>query len=314
MKIVIVGGAGAMGGVWASRLAAGGEEVTILDVSPEGLAAINADGLTVEGKDGSVATTRLTATDDAAAIGPADAVIFFTKAQHTPAAAAGARPVVGPGTTVVSLQNGWGNSDRLAEVFPAEQLVMGVTYHSALVRGPGRIAHTADSGPTFLGPYAAGAGLERAEAVGAAMSAAGIATTVTGDAKTEVWKKVVLNCATLPTASLTRLYAGELGKPGPLRDLLDGLAREATAVANGLGYAIDPEERVASIHGLLAKGGKGKASMLQDVEGQRKTEIEVINGAVLREGERLGIEVPLNRAMVALIGGLERSWRQDEGA
>jgi len=312
MKIVIVGGAGAMGGVWASRLAAAGNEVAILDVSPEALAAIGRDGLIVEQKDGSTTTTRLPATADAAAIGPAEAVVFFTKAHHTRAAAEGALPLVDDRTTVVSLQNGWGNADTLASVFPPDQLVVGVTYHSATVRGPGRIAHTADAGPTYVGPYVDGAPLDRAEAVGAAMTAAGIATTVTAAAKTEVWKKLILNCATLPTSALTRLYAGELGKAGPLRDLLDVLAREATAVANGLGYDIDPEERIGAIHGLLAKAGKGKASMLQDVEARRKTEIEVVNGAVVREGDRLGIAVPVNRAMVALVGGLERSWRQDE--
>src|SRR5688572_20727777 len=125
MKIAIVGGGGAMGGVWASRLAGAGHEVAILDVSPAALAAINADGLAVEWKDGSTTTTRLLATDDAAAIGPVETVIFFTKSYHTAAAAERARPLVTPETTVVSLQNGWGNSDTLAEVFPAAQIVMG---------------------------------------------------------------------------------------------------------------------------------------------------------------------------------------------
>jgi 2-dehydropantoate 2-reductase len=93
-------------------------------------------------------------------------------------------------------------------------------------------------------------------------------------------------------------------------DLADVLTREATAVANALGYQIDVDERIFLTHDLLSRGGKGKASRLQDVEAQRKTEIEVINGAVVREADRQGIEAPVNRAMVALIGGLERSWQQ----
>ena len=310
MKIAIVGGGGAMGGVWASRLAGAGHEVAILDVSPAALAAINADGLAVEWKDGSVTRTNLLATDDAAAIGPVETVIFFTKSYHTAAAAERARPLVTPETTVVSLQNGWGNSDTLAGVFPAEQIVMGVTYHSAKINAPGQVGYTNPNAPTIVGSFVDGAPLARAEAVGDAMALAGIETTVTPEAKTEVWKKLILNCATLPTSALTRLYSGELGKPGGMRDTLDVITREATAVANALGYDIDPEERIAFIHGLLANAGKGKASMLQDVEAQRLTEIDVINGAVVREADRHDVPVPVNRAMVALVHGLERSWEQ----
>lgn len=310
MKIAIVGGGGAMGGVWASRLAGAGQQTAILDVSPAALAAINEAGLAVEWKDGSVITTRLLATDDPETIGPVEAVIFFTKSYHTASAAELARPLVTPETTVVSLQNGWGNADTLAEVFPPEQIVMGVTYHSAKVNAPGQIGYTNPYAPTFIGSYVDGAPLDRARAIAEAMIEAGIETAVTPEVKTEVWKKLILNCATLPTAALTRLYSGELGQPGAVRDTLDVLTREAVALAAALGYAIDAEERIAFIHGLLANAGKGKASMLQDVEAQRMTEIDVINGAVVREADRHGIAAPVNRAMVALVHGLERSWAQ----
>ena len=310
VKIAIVGGAGAMGGVWASRLSGAGHDVAILDVAPAALNAINADGLVVEWKDGSTTVSRIPATDNAEAIGPVDVALFFTKSYHTEAAAELARPLVGNDTTVVSLQNGWGNSDLLARTFPAERIVMGVTYHSAKVNAPGRIGYTNNIAPTFVGPFDVAAGMHRAEAVADAMVSAGIETTVTPEVRTEVWKKLILNCSTLPTTGLTRLYSGELGKPGPMLDLVDVLTREATAVANALGYQIDVDERIALTHDLLSRGGKGKASMLQDVEARRKTEIDVINGAVVREADRLGVEVPVNRAMVALIHGLERSWQQ----
>ena len=312
MKIVVVGGAGAMGGVWAARLHDAGHDVGVLDVSPGALAAIAADGLIVERKDGTSLVARLTASADPAVFGQPDAIIFFTKSYHTPAAAELARPLVGAETTVVSLQNGWGNSETLAGVFSADRIVMGVTYHSANVKAPGRIAYTADGGPTFVGPYLDGAPHARAEAIAAAMERAGIATSVSATAKTEVWRKLILNCATLPTSALTRLYSGEMGRPGPVRDTMDGITREATEVARRLGHAIDPAERIAFIHDLLSRAGKGRPSMLQDVEARRPTEIDVINGAVVREADRLGLDVPLNRAMVALVKGLERSWRQDE--
>jgi len=308
MRIAVVG-AGAMGGLWAARLRAAGNSVTIVDVSQEIVVAVRADGIRVRtGESGEVA--RVEATSEPATVGPVDLVFFFIKAQHTPAAAELARPLGGPDTIVVSQQNGWGNADILAAVFAPAQIVIGVTYHSATVLGPGQVAHTGQ-GPTVVGPYVDGAPLDRAERVGAVLSAAGIATTVTPQVKTEVWKKLILNAATLPTAALTRLCAGNLGQSGPLLELVDALAAEAVAVARAQGYEIDREERIERIHTVLAGAGKGKASMLQDVEVRRKTEVEVINGAVVRAAERTGIEVPLNRAMVALIGGLERGWRQE---
>jgi len=163
-------------------------------------------------------------------------------------------------------------------------------------------------GPTFLGPYLDGAPLERAEAVARLLSGAGIEATVTSRVKTEVWKKLILNAATLPTAALTGLCAGDLGQPGPMRDLVDALAAEAVAVAQAQGYDIDLDERLARIHAVLTGAGRGKPSMLQDAEARRKTEIEVINAAIVRTAQASGLAVPLNQAMVALIGGLERGW------
>jgi 2-dehydropantoate 2-reductase len=308
VKVAIVG-SGAMGGIWAVRLALAGNDVAVIDVAAEVVAAIERDGVVVENKEGVVETAPVRATVDAATIGPVDVVFFFVKAQHTAAAAEGARPLIEDQTTVVSLQNGWGNSDVLASVYPPHQIAMGVTYHSGTVVAPGRIAHTARNA-TFIGPYADDAGLDRARAVGELMTAAGIETTVTADVKTEVWKKLILNTATLPTAALTLLRAGELGQPGPMLDLLDRLASESTHVAQALGYPIEVQERIDRIHTQLAGAGMGKPSMLQDVEARRKTEIEVINGAVVREAQRVGVDVPVNRAMVALVGGLERSWRR----
>ena len=306
MRVAIVG-AGAMGGLWATRLAAAGRPV-VVDVSEPVIAAIAAEGLVLQTGDGSE-TVRPVATSRPEEIGPADVVFFFVKAHHTPAAARLARPLVTSATTVVSLQNGWGNADVLATVFPPAQLVIGVTYHSATVVAPGRVAHTGQ-GPTFVGPYVDDAPLDRAVAVCGLLAGAGLDATATAQIKTEIWKKLILNAATLPTAALTGLRAGELAQPGPMLDLVDAIAAEAVQVAHAQGYAIDPAERIERIHTVLAGAGAGKASMLQDVEARRKTEIEVINGAIVRAAERMGTDVPLNRAMVALVGGLERGWQR----
>jgi 2-dehydropantoate 2-reductase len=305
VKVVVVGG-GAMGGLWAALLESTGTEVSVLDVMPAVVEAIRTSGLVVTTADREV-EAHPTATVDPADLGPADVVFFFTKAHHTRAAASLARPVVGESTTVVSLQNGWGNSDVIAEAFGPERLVSGVTYHSARVSGPARISHTSQ-GSTVIGPFADNSDWGRTELVSTLQNSAGIETTTTRSVHTEIWKKVVLNSATLPTAALTGLYAGELGEPGRVLDLVDAIAVESVSILRAAGYDIDVDERVASINGLLARAGRGKPSMLQDVEARRKTEVEVINGAIVRVAERLGLDAPLNRAMVALIGGLERSW------
>ncbi|WP_167859618.1 ketopantoate reductase family protein [Paenibacillus cymbidii] len=308
MKIAIVG-AGAMGGMLAAKLAQSGNNVILVDVSSILVEHINEHGLVVDTKNVGIKTSRIVATAEPGSCEVQDAVIFFVKAQHTAAAATSAIPLVGPNTTIVSLQNGWGNADVLAETYSAEQIVVGVTYHSATVLALGKVAHTG-MGATFIGPYVDGTAIVPAERMGQVLNECGLETTVTPLVKTEIWKKLILNSAALPTSALTGLCAGALGESGPTLDLVDELAKEAVSVARLLGYEIELEDRILQIHTILRNAGKGRASMLQDAEAKRKTEIEVVNGAVVRAAEKLGVPVPLNKAMIALIAGLERSWHQ----
>lgn len=302
MRIGVIG-AGAMGGTFGARLAEAGHDLVLVDVSPNVVSAIEQDGLRLT-ENGEERAVDIHATVDPAGEEPADAVVFFVKNYHTESATKLAAPLVDADTTICSLQNGWGNGETLARAFDPARIVVGVTYHSATVLGAGQVAHMRE-GPTLIGPYDSGS-CDRADAVASALTETGFAVDVTATVRTEIWKKLVLNAATLPTAALTRLTVGALGDPGPMLELVDALAAEAVAVANASGMEIDLDERIEVIHAALSGGGTGKASMLQDVEANRRTEIEVINGAIVREGERNGIDVPLNVAMCALIGGLER--------
>lgn len=299
MKIAIVG-AGAMGSIFGARLAQAGEEVLLVDVSTHLVEKINANGVTIESQD-ETSTTEVAATT-APASDPFDTVLLFVKCYHTRAAVDLAAPLVGEETVVATLQNGWGNGDVLADRFGPERTVVGVTYNSGTIRGLGEVRHTG-TGPTFIGPHT-GASTEHAQPLGDALTRAGFEVNVTGDVGTAVWKKLVLNCATLPTAALTRLTAGALGNSNVLEVAL-ALAEEATTVARALGYDIDPDERVSTITANLRNGGSGKASMLQDVESGRRTEIAVISGAVVAAADEHGLDVPLSRAMLTLVHGLE---------
>jgi 2-dehydropantoate 2-reductase len=295
-----------MGAAFAAEATEAGRDVTVVDVDPEVVRRINDDGVTVESPDRTV-QINVPATADPGSVGPIDVAIVFVKGHDTRAAAHTVAALLGPQTVAVTLQNGWGNADILASVLPPHQIVMGVTYHSCSTAGPGHVRHTG-RGPTVVGPYAGDGDLADARRVARFLSGTGWDAEPSPEVRTEIWKKLVLNAATLPTAALTHLAAGELDSPGLLLNLVEALAREAVAVAAAQGLHIDPAERIARIHAVLHGAGRGKPSMLQDVEARRKTEIEAVNGAVVRVGDQLGVDAPLNRAMVALVQGLERSW------
>src|SRR6266540_1189239 len=262
MKVAVVG-AGAMGSIFGARFAQGGHETTLVDVAEPLVERIQQEGVTiVRGEEETM--TQVPATTDPNGVGPVDVVVFFVKCYHTAPAAELARPLVGPETVVASLQNGWGNGDVLAEVFPAEQIVVGVTYNSGTVLDVARVAHPG-VGPTTMGPYV-GDDPAVAEPLARAIRDGGLDAAVTPHVRPEIWKKLVLNAATLPTAALTGMYAGRLTAHAEMHELVTEAAREAVAVARALGYDIDAEERVDGIQALLERAGPTKASMLQDFE------------------------------------------------
>jgi 2-dehydropantoate 2-reductase len=301
VKIAVIG-AGAMGSIFGARFAQGGHDTVLVDIVQPLVDTINDNGVTVvQGEDEQV--TRVAATTDPSSVGEVDAVVFFTKCYHTDSAAEAARPLVGPDTIVASLQNGWGNGDVLAARYDPAQVVVGVTYNSGLVLGPARVRHPADAATT-LGPFAGGA-TDGAERLAQAIRDGGLEAHVADPVRPEIWKKLVLNAATLPTAALPGMNAGALTAHPEMHELVSETAREAVAVARALGYDIDPEERVDAIHALLERAAATKGSMVQDLEAGRRTEIDVINGAVVRAADEAGVPVPINRALVALVKGWE---------
>jgi 2-dehydropantoate 2-reductase len=297
-------GAGAMGGIFGATLAEGGADVTLVDVSDAVVEHLQNDGIVVR-RGGSERRVKVVATTDPASVGEVDLALFFVKCYQTESAAQLAAPLVGPSSLVATLQNGWGNAEVLAHHFDPSRLLMGITYHSGTSGGPGVVLHTNTSdGPTLVGPYE-GSDTSGAERLAAAILAGGLRATATPAIRTEVWKKLVLNSATLPTSALTRLTAGALGADQSMGEVVDSLARETAAVGRAQGLSIDDQERLEAIHTILIGAGDGKASMLQDVEAGRRTEIDVINGAVVKAAATAGVDVPLNRTMLALVKAYE---------
>jgi 2-dehydropantoate 2-reductase len=306
MRIAVLGGGGAMGGLFGGWLQRSGQDVTLIDVSSEAVRAINDGGLWIEEKDGSVAVIPVRATDDPKSVGPVDLIVNFVKSYHTEAAIGAAKPMLGPETSVLTVQNGWGNADRIGEIVGEERVLVGLTYHSGTLLRPGRVKHPG-VGMTYLGELD-GRESPRLLRAAAALREAGFETTISARILDEIWKKLALNACTLPTAALLRFFAHELVLYDDAKGLMAAILREVVAVAKAQGVALDYDERWKAITELLARAVGGKPSMLQDVEAGRRTEIEVINGAIVEAGRKAAVPTPVNGTMVSVIGALQAKY------
>jgi 2-dehydropantoate 2-reductase len=306
MRVAVLGGGGAMGGIFGARLAEAGHDVVLIDVNRTAVDAINRNGLKIDAKDGSSKTYRVKASAEPAEVGERDVIMNFVKCYHTEAAVSAAKPMMGRDTAVLTLQNGWGNAPKIAEIVGEDKVLVGLTYHSGTLLAPGHVKHPGQ-GMTFVGEPT-GKATPRLEAIGAALKSGGFDVTLSGTILTEVWKKLCLNVCTLPTSALLRFFAHQLVAHEGTKDEMRALLGEAIAVAKAQGIALDFDERWHAITSLLEKAIGGKASMLQDVEAKRRTEIDVINGAIVAAGRTHGVTTPHNDAMVNLVKALEAAY------
>jgi 2-dehydropantoate 2-reductase len=295
-----------MGSLFGALLYRGGHEVTLVDVARPAVEAINTAGLQVEFKYDGAAMVPVPAVTDPASVGQVDVVIVFVKCYHTEAALRSALPLLGPQTSIVSLQNGWGNVPRIAAIAGEERVVAGVTYHSGTLVGPGHVKQTG-VGMTYIGELD-GQMSQRLAQLAAVLASAGIDVTPSQDVLSMIWAKLALNCCTLPTSALLRFYAHQLVEHEGVLNLMQAILREVVTVAHAQQISLDYDERWQAITGLLRQAVGGKASMLQDVEARRRTEIDVINGAIVEAGQRLGIPTPTNQAMLWLVKSLEETF------
>ncbi len=306
MKIAVLGGGGAMGGLFGGYLARAGEDVVLVDVSQQSVDAIERDGLAVEEKDGSTATIRVKASSRPKDVGPVDLIVNFVKCYHTEAAIASASPMLGRDTAILTLQNGWGNADRIAAVAGKSRVMVGLTYHSGTLVGPGRVKHSG-IGITHVGELD-GSRSQRLETAVAAFRNAGIETNSSSRIVDEIWKKLALNVCTLPTSALLHFPAHELIHHDGTMSLMEGLLAEVVAVAKAQGINMDQAERWHAITSLLKQAIGARASMLQDLEAGRQTEIDVVNGAIVEAGRRNSVATPLNDAMVWMVKSLQAKY------
>jgi 2-dehydropantoate 2-reductase len=303
VRVAIIG-CGAIGSLYAAHLArVGGVEVWAVDPWTAHVDAIEARGLRVTGLAGFVARVRARA--DARDLPACDFGIVATKALDTHAAVAAAQAALA-GAAVVSVQNGLGNEEVIAGLIP--RVIRGSIVTAGAITGPGVVRYDAP-GDSWFGPFEPRpAPMSEVGHLARLLTEGGLRTHALPDARGPQWTKVIFNSATSPLAALTGLPVGQVCTDAGLRPQVDRLVSEAVAVSDRAGIVLPrpPEEAVAE---AIAEAYGHKPSMLQDVLARRATEIGVLNGGISAEGRRLGVPTPLHDCMVALVRGLERSWR-----
>jgi 2-dehydropantoate 2-reductase len=304
LRICIVG-CGAVGSLFAANLAQLDDvEVWAYDLAREHVDAINAHGLRLSGAEDVVGRVR--ATSNAAELPPCDFGIVATKAMHTSAAVAATAHAFAGGC-VASVQNGIGNEEAVAQ--HVERVIRGTTFPAGRVLEPGHVQWDV-KGDTTFGPFEQQpAQLDEIERLAGACTRAGMPTSAVPDARGPQWRKVIFNAATNPLGALTRLTHGRVCERPDLRALVTGLVDEGKAVAAAQGIELDDDpERLIDHAARKDVAYDHKASMLQDVEAQRPTEVDYLNGGIVRFGREHGVPTPLNEAAWALVRGLEASW------
>jgi len=304
VRICVVG-CGAVGSLFAANLARLDDvEVWAYDLARDHVAAINAKGLRLSGAGEVVGSLRATA--DAQELPPCDFGIVATKAMHTSSAIAATAHAFANGS-VASVQNGLGNEEAIAE--HVERVIRGTTFPAGRLLEPGHVQWDV-KGNTAFGPFeprpAPGSEIER---LADACTRGGMPAEAVVDARGPQWRKVIFNAATNPLGALTRLTHGRVCERPDLRALVTGLVDEGKAVAAAQQIELDADPEDLIDHAARKDVAYDhKASMLQDIEARRQTEIDYLNGGIVRFGREHGVPTPLNQAIWALVKGLEASW------
>jgi 2-dehydropantoate 2-reductase len=304
MKVVIVG-PGAMGLLLAGLFSKSREEIWLLDKSQKRARRLERNGITLKGLTSlKIRHPRLTA--DPGSLKDADFWIICVKSYATENVARVLSGVVAPEAFVLSLQNGVGHLESLAEELGARRVLAGVTHLGATLLSEGVVRH-AGRGETVIGRFD-GQGDLGLENVRGLFQRSKLALKISEDVRGLLWSKLVINVGINALSAITRLKNGRLIQlPWP-RQFLREAVKEAVGVAKKKRIKLSYENCLARVEAVCQATSDNASSMLQDVLNKRKTEVEFLNGVIVREGERLGIKTPVNRLLMDLVKTLESSY------
>ncbi|GCF15430.1 2-dehydropantoate 2-reductase [Haloarcula mannanilytica] len=298
MKLCIFG-AGGIGGYLGARLADAGHEVHLM-ARGEHLAALQSDGLRVESIHGDT-DGDLPATDDPAEVGPCDAVLLCVKSTDTRTAAADMAPLLDDETAVVSFQNGVDNEAWLAEILDESHVVGGVAYIFSTIKEPGVIEHT--GGPArFIYGELDGERTDRIQALDDALSACeGVDAVLADNIRVELWRKFAFICAQAGMTATTRRPVGDIRETEPSWEMYRRLIEEVCAVARAEGVDL-PDDTVSEWLDFAQDLDPGMYSSLHyDLTHDKPMELDALNGSVVRHADDVGVDVPMNEAVTAIL-------------
>jgi 2-dehydropantoate 2-reductase len=301
----LVVGPGAMGCLFAARLKNAGHDVTLLDYIPERAEQINRQGILVQGVTGEykVQVPTLSGTIP----NTPDLVLLCVKSYKTREAAQAIKEGIGPQIAIVTLQNGVGNVEILQEIFGKERVLGGVTAEGATLLGPGKIRH-AGRGETIVGPGRDPNG--PAEKLVSAFNHAGFRSKSANHVSDLIWGKLIVNVGINPLAAITGLKNGHLPELPGTRMVMEEAVKEAVAVAQAKGIDLPYPDPLARVIEVCRATAGNVASMLQDVLNRRQTEIDAINGAIVREGKALGLPTPVNLTLASLVQAIQDTYQE----
>ena len=302
MVHICVVGAGAMGGLYGLSLARSGQAVSFLDIDQAHVDAMTSGGYRLSGVTGDVTLQVPASSDPRRFAGTADIVLFHPHTLGTRDAAGAAATVLGPEGWAVTLQNGIGNVEALCDALGRDRVVGGISYHSAALAGPGHAVHT-NGGPTWLGELDGG-GSDRIETLAGLLRQAGFDTRIAPDITSVIWTKFIHNCGVNAICAVSGLRSGDVARTAAASELQDRILEEAMAVVAAKGVALTLDDPVAHIRRETWLRFN-KPSMQQHMEAARPTEIDALNGALVREGRALGVPVPFNEALVLMVRARE---------
>jgi 2-dehydropantoate 2-reductase len=299
-------GAGAMGGMVGARLAAAGNNVWLVDTWAEHVRKMKEDGLILDTKDGTQ-VLKVNATTNVHDVyekdGYMDLVIIFVNTNFTDRITRDAKVIIGPDTYVLTVQNGVGNADIIAKYVPKNRIVMGTTLAAGVVEGPGHVRDSGTDSFTQIMPME-GPVTPAIDRICATLSEAGLRTEATPEAEKAIWKKLCINCCTCGIGMITRLTCGQVCEKPHGEALVREVVREVCEVANAKGLELDYETELNHFLDVY-RPSTHYSSMNQNAKKHMKTEVETITGAVVREGNRLGIPVPYNTTIYHLINMIQ---------
>lgn len=301
MKIAVIG-PGGIGCLFSALLTEAGHEVCLVDRRPDRATLISREGLIIE-KNGHLRTVCLWAHAFPADIGPVELIILCVKAHETAGTMPSVMALSGHRTIVLSLQNGLGNIEAIKRIAESDHLFAGVTTHGATVIGLNYLRH-AGAGATVVGSLVnnqAGA-----ECLAGILTSSGIETQSTPDTLSMLWSKLVINAAICPVSVLSNLPNGQIAKNEKWRSLLCQAAEEGGKIAAAKGIKLMFDDPVKAVLEVCQNTAANISSMLQDIRRGRQTEIEAINGAIIRAAAELGIAAPTNAMLYKNVVELEK--------